>query len=197
MIKKISTLLGILFVLFLEGCGSTPSGNSGNKDDKNWTTVSKIDDLSGTWVSEDGITLVFPKKLDGKEYLHIIESTSDDSALWNAYAINNGVATRDLWDKRYAAACQIYGENYPIADENGTQKGIKFLQPTFLNKYNMKIQSRIEMLVAEDIIYKNLSLFSLSKDGKKLKQSGTFRFYSSKFKNEYIEERIFNLVIEE
>lgn len=195
MIKKL--IWGIVFILslFITACKSTSTDGEINVSKIKWVSVTSIDQLKGQWKSEE-VTITFPKLFDGKEYLLIANAQTDDSDLWSAYAQKKGVSVKDLWEKRYAACNAIYGKNYPLSDANGCQQGIKFSEPYFLNKYLMRVQSHIETLISEEIIYKNLSFFMISNDGKYLKESGTFRFYSSKIQNIYVQEQILTLVEE-
>lgn len=157
-----------------------------------WETIKNIDELSGTWISEDD-KLIFPKTIQNKDYLHLINNPTDDSTAWNNYISKNNLTVQQAWNKRFAAISEVYGVNYPLSDENGTEKGVKV---TLQNQYSNtvgKFQSTLEMLIPETIVDKNLSFFMLSPDKKLLKVSGIFRFYSSKFENISIDEKIYKI----
>lgn len=195
MIKKLILGISLILCLFITACTSTSGEGEINTSKIKWVPVNSIDQLKGQW-KNDETQIIFPKSFDGKEYLLMTEPKTDDSELWSNYSVKKGVPVRELWQKKYAACNEIYKKNYPLSDSNGCQQGIKFSEPIFMNKYLMKVQSHVETLVPEDIIFKNLSFFSVSQDGKYLKESGTFRFYSVKIQNMYVEERIFTLVEE-
>lgn len=197
--KLIYSLIFSIFVFsFILSCGTTSPLQPENNDEEpelTWSTVTSMDQMIGKWTSEEG-DLEYPKKLDGKEFCLISDPETDDSNAWATYAQRYGTPVKEIWEKRYAAVAVIYGQNYPMADENGNQRGIKFHEPIFMTKYGIRIHSHIETLVTEDVLFKNLSLFSISSDGKMLKVNGTFRFFSSKFKNVTIQDRIYTLVEE-
>ncbi len=73
--------------------------------------------------------------------------------------------------------------NFPIADENGTQLGIKVTLSHYekLNKY--LITGTRQILIPVEIVNQNLSFFKLSEDNSKIKGEGTFRFFSRTFSN--------------
>lgn len=180
-------IISTFLLIALSGCKSTENVNHDNED--NWMPVTNIDQLKGIWEDENG-RVEFPKTLDNKEYLLVMGQQNDDSKLWMDYSKKYNIPVKQTWAKKYAALGDIYGINYPIADANGTQRGIKFYTPKIFTDYYVEVITRIDTLIPEEIIFKNLTFFSISKDGTQLKESGTFRFYSSKFQNEYVEERI-------
>lgn len=179
--------LSAILTLSIISCGNT----TGKVEDteEQWIAVTSMDQLKGIWEDENG-KIEFPKKLENTDYLLITGPQIDDSDLWMNYAKQHNILAKQVWAKKYAAIAEIYGVNYPIADSNGTQRGIKFLTPKIFTDYYIEVITHTDTLIPEEIIYKNLPFFSISKDGTKLKESGTFRYYSSQFKNEYVEERI-------
>lgn len=188
--KKIILTVLISFTLLYLFSGCKSAGNVNSDQSGQWIAVNNIDQLTGIWEDENG-SLEFPKILDNKEYLLVMGQQNDDSKLWMDYSKKHNIPVKQAYAKKFAALGDVYGINYPISDSNGTQRGIKFYTPKIYTDYYVEILTRIDTLIPEEILYKNLSIFSLSKDGTQLKESGTFRFYSSKFQNEYIEERIF------
>ncbi|MCQ2589626.1 MAG: hypothetical protein MJ179_04305 [Treponema sp.] len=183
----------LLFIAAVTGCKSTGGLQANDEETEVWQPVKSIDQLKGTWISDEA-TIIFPKNLDNQEYLLLREKDNDDSTKWMNYAKKYNIPIKQAWAKRYGALAEVYGINYPLSDSNGTQRGIKFSTPKIFTDYYVEVITRTETLIPEEIIFKNLSIFSISKDGTQLKQNGTFRYFSSVFKNEYVEERIFSKV---
>lgn len=188
----LSLVLASLLVFVNTGCvgdGFDPDHPYANVK---WQEIKSIDELKGKWVS-DFNTIIFPKTLKGKDYIHIIEKPTDDSYKWNNYIAKYNLTVDQAWAKRYAAIAEVYGVAYPLSDANGTEKGIKVkLKGKTTNKTGI-FESTLETLIPEVIADKNLSYFTLSPDKKHLRISGTFRYYSNKFTNSFIGERIYTL----
>lgn len=197
-IKLHTTLLISSFVLFFS-CATSQGNNTNteNYNDKNdpfrkvvFQEITSIDELKGTWNFE-GKTLTYPFTVDGQEYLLVKEPVTNDDNLWQRYAYIHQISLTDLWTKRFAVISDIYGKESPVADENGTQAGYKLKRNSITSDYVGSFESHYEYLIPEDILIKNLMFFTKSKDGNYLKLSGTFRFFSSKFKNISVERDIY------
>lgn len=195
--KKTFLLTALLVAcsIFILNTGCVGDDVIGDPSKVKWEQVKNIDELKGTWKSETD-TLIFPKMINNKEYLHIINNPTDDTTKWNVYIYKNNLTVDEAWAKRYAAISEVYGVPYPISDSNGTEQGVKVKLKNKTSKTTGTFESTLETLIPETIVDKNLSFFSLSPDKKFLRESGTFRFYSNKISNIYEEEKIYSLVQE-
>lgn len=186
-------ILSSIFVFFTAGCvGDNIDPDHPYKNVK-WQEIKNIEELKGTWESEVD-TIIFPKTIKGKDYVHIIENPTDDSYKWNVYIAKNNLTVDEAWAKRYAAIEEVYGTAYPISDSNGTEKGLKIKLKGKKSSTVGIFESTLETLIPEIIADKNLGYFTLSPDKKMLRISGTFRFYSNKFRNSFVGERVYTLV---
>lgn len=193
-LKKFILLAAVpAFVLGMTGCASDeiiPMDDKDAMEKIDWQNITYLDELKGTWISEDK-TIIFPFTADKTDYMLIRFNTTNDSAQWVKYALSKHVSLKDVWQKRFAAIAEIYGVRYPIADSNGTQKGVKVRCVEIRNDYDGHFESNVEYLIPETILEKNLLIFKKSPDGKYLRESGVFRFYSNLFKNESTELRYY------
>lgn len=166
--------LGFLCVLCVS-CVSTsvPSG---------FRAAKSLSEIQGKWVSSNG-ELEYPLALEGKKYLRYALVPSDDTAKWFEYADTNGIDVSELWKKRFVLAPYIYQksggsiENFPYADENGTQIGRKFFVA------DEKIFSRVEILIPERLVAINLEFFAIRKDSAALRENGVFYLASDTFRD--------------
>jgi hypothetical protein len=156
---------------------------------KEWHPAQNLDELYGTWVSTKG-EYTYPLEIGGKKYLRFALVRTEDTQKWKEYAELNEIDLSDLWNKRFALSRSIYStpdktENYPEADENGTQKGRKL----FLE--DEKIYSREEILIPENILAINLNFFLIRKDGMSFREQGIFHLISQKFPDSRADEAIY------
>ena len=149
-----------------------------------WQDINSLVELTGTWTTPQG-TLTFPYELDGREYLSIIYEEKDDTQLWEEFAERRLLTLEQVWANRFIYLPEIYGKDYPVSDENGTQIGI---HPQLLNygiiEKNIVI-TRQQILIPVEIVGQNLSFFKVSEDKTKIKAQGIFRFFSRTFTNLY------------
>lgn len=186
--KKSFLILAVVFLsLIFAACKTTSSVEDTNEQ---WIPVTNIDQLRGTWFCDEG-RIIFPQEFQNEEYLLIVGKEVDDSKLWMNYASKYNIPIKQAWAKRYAAIAEVYGINYPLVDSNKIQRGIKFSTPKIFTDYYIEVITHMDTLIPEDVVFKNLGFFYISKDGSQLKTSGTFRYFSSKFKNDYVEEQIY------
>lgn len=180
-------LLTIFTIAFVTSCVTTknPSPSSQNPDESayakvKWNKAEALSNLEGKWVGED-FTIIYPYKIGTTDYFLIRYNETDDSYKWLAYANGTNITIENAWNKRFAAIPYIYHEDYPLADANGIQKGVKVRRPT-----SVQFVSNVEILIPEATIMKNLDIFSWAdtKDYSLLKLDGTFRYFSSVFQNQ-------------
>ncbi len=141
----------------------------------NWVATTSLADLEGLWESSSGSLYEYPFKADGKKYLRIAWSESDDSELWQNWAKKNGYDMQTLWQIRFACLSDIYGQELPLADANGSQYGLK------LSNRNGRIYARKEMLISERLLLVNLPFFRLSPDKQSFIENGSIRLASDTF----------------
>ncbi len=141
----------------------------------NWEAATSLGDLEGLWESSSGSLYEYPFKSDGKKYLRIAWSESDDSGLWQDWAKKNGYDMQTLWQIRFACLSDIYGQELPKADANGSQYGLK------ISRKNGRIYARKEMLISERLLLVNLHFFRLSPDKQSFIENGSIRLASDTF----------------
>ena len=171
--RKFFTLFIVSACFFLFSCTST------RIDFSEWKPASNLSDVYGTWFSSKG-EYCYPFVVDGKKYMRYASAKSDDTELWNNFALSKNMDLSDLWQKRFVYAPYIYSkaqtlERIPDSDENDIQSGRKF----FIS--DEKIYSRVELLIPERLVAINLNFFVLRKDGKALKEQDVFYLASNKF----------------
>ena len=142
---------------------------------RDWTAAAGLADLEGLWECSDGSVYEYPFKADGKKYLRIAWAESDDTGLWQDWAARAGYDMQILWQIRFACLSEIYGEQLPVADANGSQYGFK------LSRREGRIYTRREMLVSERLLLVNLQFFRLSPDGQAFIENGSLRLASDSF----------------
>ena len=145
-----------------------------------WTDILSLKDLEGRWETPEGV-LQFPYELDNNEYLCITANQTDDTKKWIDFAERKMKTVDEIWKDRFIYIPEIYGINYPIADENGTQTGLKFEYTKYETIDKILITSRRIMFVPTNIINQNLAFFKISEDKQKIKGEGVFRFFSNTF----------------
>lgn len=153
----------------------TEASGGESESGRSWKAASSLADLEGTWESSGGSFYEYPFKVDGKKYLRLAWSESDDNDLWQAWASRNGYDMQTLWQMRFACLSDIYGQKLPVADANGTQYGIKIFRK------NGRIHTRKEMLISERLLLVNLGFFRLSPDGDSFVEHGSLRLASDTF----------------
>jgi NTE family protein len=200
--KVIGSLCAVLLV-FMSGCVSSNTNNETSEHnapksltvedstaqtqeeyvkEEVWHSLTSINGLTGTWDTPEGL-LEFPVEIDGKEYLSITYPESSDSYLWKSYAAENKINIAQLWQNRYVYIPEIYGTNFPVADKNGIQYGIKTELVCILGKYSALIHSYRQLLIPADLVSQNISFFEVSQDKDKIRATGRFRFFSDIFQN--------------
>ena len=147
-----------------------------------WHSANSLNELTGKWVTPEG-TIEFPVEIDDREYLAITYEETKDSILWKEFTQKSGYDIQQVWENRYLFIPEIYGINYPVSDQNGTQFGIKPELVTYINSKSALIKSYKQLLIPVDLVYTNLSFFKLSEDGSQIKAEGRFRFFSNTFMN--------------
>ena len=145
-----------------------------------WKDIYSLKELEGLWETPEG-SLQFPYEQNNREYLCITGHQTDDTQLWLDFAERKMLAFEQVWKDRFIYIPEIYGINYPVADENGTQTGIKVEYTYYQSIDKLFITSRRIMLIPTSIINQNLAFFKLSEDGQKIKGDGVFRFFSNTF----------------
>lgn len=201
--KVYGSLCALLVLVFMSSCVSTDTGTKPSGSDTQrqlvtqdstiedqeeyvkeevWHSLTSINGLTGTWNTPEG-ELEFPVEIDGKEYLSITYPATKDSYLWKSYATENKINIAQLWQNRYVYIPEIYGTNFPVADKNGIQYGIKPELVCILGKYSALIQSHRQLLIPADIVSQNISFFEVSQNGDKIRANGRFRFFSDIFSN--------------
>ncbi len=184
--KKIITLI-LLCLITVISCESTkivpPVDNPPESDmDKyhkiKWLPVSSLSELEGTWEGTD-FTIIYPYKIESTDYFLIRYNQTDDSQKWIAYANSTGIPLETVWNKRFGVLKDIYGKDYPLADENKIESGLKLKHPSVTKFY-----STLEILIPEASIQKNINIFATTKNKDLLKLEGTYRYFSSVFPNE-------------
>lgn len=136
--------------------------------------VGSLEQIRGTWASDDGYKWEYPFELNGKVYLHRVFPEHDDTPKWEACAARHNTTVADLWEKRFSYYAEIYGLAYPLSDANGTEVGVK------LALREGRIICREERLIPEAVARKNASFFILAAGGK-LRTRGQFDYHSDKF----------------
>ncbi|MBQ9537992.1 MAG: hypothetical protein IJU95_01870 [Treponema sp.] len=154
---------------------TTESSDESGINTDDWTAAKSLVDLVGKWESSGDSIYEYPFKVDGKKYMRIAWSECDDTPIWKAYALKKGCDMQTLWQIRFSCISDIYGQNLPIADANGTQYGIK------LSQRDGRIYSRREMLVSERLLLVNLGFFLISPDKDLFVEKGTLRLASDNF----------------
>lgn len=148
--------------------------------DVTWKDIVYLKELEGLWETPEG-TIQFPYELDNREYLCITGHETDDTKLWLDFAERRMLTFEQVWKDRFLYIPEIYGINYPVSDENGTQTGIKVEYTRFESIDQLMVTSRTIMFIPTSIINQNLAFFKLSEDGLKIKGEGVFRFFSNTF----------------
>ncbi len=146
----------------------------------NWKDISSLKELEGRWETPEAL-LQFPYELDNKEYLCITAHQSDDTQKWLDFAKEKMMSIEEIWKDRFIYIPEIYGINYPLSDENGSQLGLKLEYTSFDSLDRIMITSRQILLIPASIINQNLAFFKVSEDGRKIKAEGGFRFFSQTF----------------
>lgn len=149
-----------------------------------WQNINSLADLTGTWITPQG-TLVFPYELDGNEYLSITYDENDDTQLWLDFAERRMMSIEQVWKDRFIYLPEVYGINYPLSDENGTQSGIHVQLTQYPSLDITVIGSKQQIIIPVEIVRQNLSFFKISEDRTKIKAQGVFRFFSKTFTNMY------------
>ena len=198
--RKFSAIVFSILLILASSCKTT-SGNTEENDlqenleetleaefsfeeeyykDVNWTDIISLKDLEGRWETPEGL-LQFPYNLDNCEYLCITANETDDTQKWLDFAERKMMSVDEIWKDRFIYIPEIYGINYPLADENGTQTGLKLEYNKYEVINKIIITSRRTMLVPANIVNQNLAFFKISEDKEKIKSEGVFRFFSNTF----------------
>lgn len=165
------------------------------KIEETWSGVDALSELYGNWVSQGGQKYEIPFTLNDRNFLLYSEAERDDTALWMKCAERHFTSIDDLWSKRFSYVSEVYGANYPIADSNGTQFGYKlFCKKNQFGKIE-KITSRFDRLIPMEIVELNKEFFIISNSGK-LKENGTFHFYSDRFSDARAENLVFSKFVD-
>ncbi|MCR4899359.1 MAG: patatin-like phospholipase family protein [Treponema sp.] len=151
-------------------------------NDVTWKNLNHLDELTGIWVTPKG-TLEFPYMLDGIEYLSITQEEKDDTLKWEEFAKEKMLSFEEVWENRFIYLSEIYGTDYPLSDENGTQLGIKLKLENYGTLEKRIVTSSQQLLITSDLVSRNLAFFKLSEDGTKINTEGIFRFFSRSFMN--------------
>ena len=199
--KKLLSVLLLPLILFAASCKSTDVNDKTETEEQNpeeifeepefsfeeeyykdvtWTDIYSLKDLEGRWETPEGL-LQFPYELDNNEYLCITANQTDDTQKWLDFAERKMKTVDEIWKDRFIYIPEIYGINYPLADENGTQTGLKVEYNKYETIGKILITSRRIMLVPTNIINQNLPFFKVSEDKQKIKADGVFRFFSNTF----------------
>ncbi|WP_191014343.1 hypothetical protein [Treponema zioleckii] len=139
-----------------------------------WHGITSLEELRGTWISDDGYKWEYPFVLNGKTYLHRIFPEKDDTALWQECARQRNTTLDDIWGKRFSMYLEIYGVCYPYADDAQNEFGIKTYRS------GGRIFCRRENLIPESVAKKNLRFFERSSKGN-LRTSGPFYFTNESY----------------
>lgn len=173
-----SLVLSVILCFVFVACASSkkiddiPEPPVVEVDDSVFEPIKSLADLSGTWISSDGFLYEYPFVLNGKNYLRHASPVLDDTAKWTRLASYYFTTLDNLWERRFSHLNEIYGEEYPLSDENGIEIGVK------LSYKSGKVTRRIEMLFPEEVVRRNINFYWTSKKGE-LKENGTFNFGSS------------------
>ena len=198
--RKLSAIFLLPLIIFASACKSTPeiqgaeipefespevaeldfSFEEQYYEKVEWVDLKSLNELEGSWETPEG-TLIFPYQLDNREYLYIRSHQTDDTQKWIDFAEQKMMPLEEVWKNRFIYIPEIYGINYPLADENGTQLGLKLEYSSFDQIEQKMITSRQIMLIPTTIINQNLGFFKLSQDHTKIKAQGGFRFFSNTF----------------
>lgn len=202
-ISRIFCLAG-LTLLFLTGCASNPKPNGPDKPvtenpevkpEPNWEPVTKLSQLTGLWIADDGSLYEWPFELNGKTYLRYAWPEADDTEHWVEYAKLHNRDFMDVWNHRFSYIKGIYNNDYPLSDANGTQVGLKF-RIDYSRPYSKDIPFRIyrrkEFLMPESLAKANLSFFLVS-GGNMLKETGVMSFDSKVFNELEADGKIYRL----
>ncbi len=181
------------------------SNESPSQEEKTetWKAISSLEELSGTWTSEEKDIFEYPAKLsdgtilesEGEHFLRVTFNVTTDSQLWAAYAAMHKMSFEDLWAKRFSYIKKIYKTSSPVVAENGIEFGLRLTR-------QKEIECSRNFLIPESLINSSLSFFEISSAGN-LRVNGTFYLNSDVFKivslNEdgYFDERIFKKVGEQ
>lgn len=180
-----------------------PEAPAKEEQTETWAAISSLQELLGTWQSEEKDVFEFPAKLsdgtvlehDGERFLRVTFEVTTDSQLWAAYAAMNKMSFEDLWSKRFSYIKKIYKISSPIVAENGIEFGLRLSR-------KKEIECSRNFLIPESLVTSSLSFFEISSLGN-LRVSGTFYLNSEEFSvislNEdgYFDERIFKKVGEQ
>lgn len=149
--------------------------DEGEQVNGNWQPAKSLDDIAGIWECSNGFLYEYPFKIDGKKYMRIAWGETDDTRLWQSFAINKGYDLQTLWKIRFACLSDIYGENLPSSDALGTQLGLK------LKNRNGRIYARKEMLISEKLLIVNLNFFVMSPSKESFIENGKIHLASDVF----------------
>lgn len=188
MIQKTFCIFSVCLIFVFLSCTSTsvPSAPSEppKKDQisetvnveppKVWHRITSLEELRGTWISDDGYKWEYPFVLNGKTYLHRIFPESDDTALWQECARRRNTTLDDIWGKRFSMYLEIYGVCYPYADDAQNEFGIKTYRS------GGRIFCRRENLIPESVAKRNFWFFERSSKGN-LRTSGAFYFTNENY----------------
>lgn len=179
MYKKFSVLIIFAVIcLSLFSCGNSSDKNALEENETEvekeevWSSLEKVSDIYGKWVSADGFVIKVPMYYDGLEYFLFSGPERDDTDLWNDYAAEHHLSIEEMWQKRFSMIYYVYGVFLPLSDENHSQYGLK------LSLRGGRIYSRNEWLIPVFIVMKNTGYIQISDRGN-LKEQGYFNFYES------------------
>ena len=191
-------------LIFLAGCASVPKPQEPKepeievqdpRQEPKWEAVYNVSQLTGLWIADDGSLYEWPLELNGKTYLRYAWEENDDTERWVAYAKLHNRDFMDVWNHRFSYISAIYGKDFPLADENGTQAGLKF-RTDHSSPYSKDIPFRIyrrqEYLLPASLAKTNLSFFLLS-GGNMIKETGVMSFDSKVFNDLDADGKIYRL----
>ena len=166
-----------------------------------WKQISSPEEISGVWTSENGCVYEWPLMLNGKKYLRYSWEESDVTDYWVNYASKNNIAFSELWAHRFSYLGKIHmidlgnGQNAlsPVSDSSGNQMGFKLREDRsswYSSDIPFRIMLRIEFLMTEETVRKNLTWFEKAGD-KMIRENGQLNFYSEIFSFLTADDRIY------
>ncbi|MCR5080557.1 MAG: hypothetical protein K6B17_04350 [Treponema sp.] len=163
-------IIFIFFAVLFSGCGSKKVGK---KSVEQWRFISSLSDLKGSWKNKNCI-YEYPFVFNNKEYLLVKFTPVDDTQRWLKFVQSNNLNLEHVKRKKNSYVKYLYG-NYPCADENGIETGLKF------DFNGEKIFYQLQMMIPSKILMDNKNFFKMSDDKMHLVENGTLNLHSDVF----------------
>lgn len=107
--------------------------------DSHFHSIDSATVIFGKWHNSRGQEIEFPLNAKDGVYLKLAQKQKDDTKLWKDFMEKQNLTIQDVWPRRFALLSKIYGKEYPLADENGIQTGIKLKKDTDDNIFSTAV----------------------------------------------------------